>query len=121
SRSGARGRNPAAASFRGGAAALEELDRLAVAVQRADVDVVLAAAHAARAPAALEPRCYQGTQVHVAASALAPQRLELAQHARRRAKGAPDPARRGVLALDLDLAHPAALVGDHGVEQLRAR
>src|SRR5438067_2019171 len=80
----------------GAIALLEDAQRLAVAVEGADVHVGLPGPHRARFAAGFEIRVHQGAEILVAALAGAPEALEPLEHGRRRADRSPHPAGAGI-------------------------
>src|SRR5205823_2928669 len=97
----------------------EQLNGMAIAVQRSYVDVCFAGAHSSGAAAAGKPRVHQRADVFVLARADQPKLVQVAGDAAVQLERAPDPVALRFARLDLDLLHAAAFVSHDHVEQMR--
>src|SRR6185437_5739644 len=100
-------------------AAAEEPDRLPVAVKGSHIDVGFSGLDARGLAALRQPGVDQSTDIFIAAAACAPEVMKLMIDAPRHAEGAPDPTRGRMARFDIDSRYAPALVGDHGIEELR--
>src|SRR5947209_1014165 len=99
--------------------ALEQLDRRAIAAERADVDIVSAGFHRMRDAAVAEICVDKRAEIFVLPRALLPQPLQRVQGSARHLERAPDPVRARTCGLHLDHLYAAIRMRRYGIEDLR--
>src|SRR4029453_13505366 len=91
----------------------QQLNRPAVAVQRADIDIRLAGADAVSLSATSDICIEQRAEILVLLIPLAPQPIQIVEDPARQLEGAPDPERTWVRLFDLNIEDPTVGGGDH--------